>query len=271
VTAPAIALFGGIDPSGGAGLAADLHACVAFGARGLPIACARTAQGDGRFEAAWISDADEVAATTAAAVRGLRVAAIKTGMVGATAHLAAIGQLARDSRAPLVADPVAWSSSCGWLWPGAEPEIVRAALMRDLLPLAAVVTPNWHELGWLAGRPDAADLAEAIDQARRLPCPVLIKTGHADDARRGSDVLWTGDVARPLPPRVPWPAAPRGTGCRLAAAVAAGLAAGASLYDACAAAAAWLDLWARAHAPSPIRRFGRISASLRGVRSLRRP
>lgn len=241
-----VALIGGVDPAGLAGLAADLQVCFAWRARGLPVVAARTAQRTGLWAQAWPCDTDELRATLAALEPP---AAVKLGMLGSAANAAAAAAWAAEVAAPLVVDPLLHSSSGGWMWPGSDPAAVRRCLLDEVLPRAAVVTPNWPELAWLAGAAAPHSLAQAQALAQRLPCAVLLKGGHAPPPWLGQDWLWHAGAWSPLPQKAPWPTNPpgrtrRGTGCRLATALAIGLARGADLPAASAAAAGWLDRWA---------------------------
>ncbi|MBM4344542.1 MAG: bifunctional hydroxymethylpyrimidine kinase/phosphomethylpyrimidine kinase [Deltaproteobacteria bacterium] len=239
-----VALCGGLDPAGQAGLAADLHACFALGARGMPIACGRTAQSDGQFTAAWATHTAELAIVLAA-ITSPSVCAIKTGMLGSVPNLRAVAAWARSQGVPLVVDPLGRTTSGGWLYPKDQVDTVRKAMLRDLLPAATVVTPNWHELAWLSGREPARTERELATQAALLPCPAWIKGGHAPHPALARDWLWTGSALGARPIRPPWPGTPRGTGCRLATAIAIGLGQGKDLEAAGCEAEQWLDAWAR--------------------------
>jgi hydroxymethylpyrimidine/phosphomethylpyrimidine kinase len=145
-----------------------------------------------------------------------RPRAAKTGMLGSAENAAALAAAfsePRLARVPLIVDPVLAASSGLPLLSGAPP---REALW-PLLARADLSTPNWPELEALAGRP-LPDEAAAVEAARELPCrAVLVKGGH----RRGPpvDLLVRGRrVVRFAGRRRPDTA--RGTGCRLASAIA---------------------------------------------------
>lgn len=252
--APRIALIGGLDPGGQAGLAADLSACFSCQAHGLPVAAARTAQSDGQWLGSWPTAPDELASTLQAVGA---IHAIKTGMLGSIANLQAVQNWSRDARAPLVVDPLLWSTSGGWMWPGETERDVRRALRDGLLPFGALVTPNWTELAWLCDAAPAADPAAAIAQARSLTCAVLVKGGHAPEPWRGQDWLVTADQVFELPRKQPWTAdrsgrtSPRGTGCRLATAAAIELARGQSVLVSAQRAVGWLDQLVRNRLSDP--------------------
>lgn len=226
-------MVAGLDPTGGAGLAADVEALLAVGARALPVAAALTVQGP-----AGALDYESVSGRLLAAQveglfrgRGPRPAAVKTGMLGSGANAAALARLFADGPLAglrLVVDPVLAASSglpllrCGR---GRRP----AAALAPLLARATVVTANWPELAALAdARPgDLRSDDDAVEAARRLPSPaVLVKGGH----RRGApvDLLVIGQDVRRFEGRRR-PGTARGTGCRFASALAGLLAQGAPL------------------------------------------
>ena len=222
----------GLDPSGGAGLAADIEALLAVGARALPVATALTVQGPAGALGYEPVRSSYVVAQVEGLLggRGARPAAVKTGMLGSGANAAALADvLSRGplARLPLVVDPVlASSSGLSLLRTGRRPP---GAALAPLLARATVVTPNWPELVVLAGAALTSD-EDAIEAARMLPCrAVLVKGGH----RTGTPVdllVSRGEVLRFPGRRRPGTA--RGTGCRLASALAGLLAQGASLPDA---------------------------------------
>lgn len=235
-----ILCVGGLDPGGQAGLAADLTMCDRLGAVGLPVCAARTWQSDASFGGAALTSADELAAVFRLLPPPV---AIKTGMLGSPEAGEALLTWLGGRTLPLVVDPIGWSSSGGWLWPGYPPERVRRWLLERLLPQATAVTPNWPELAWLCGVGDGrsqpfADLDAAASAAQGLPCRVVLKGGHAPAAWLGHDVLLSGGSFQPLPSHPLWQGTRRGTGCRFATALAVGLGGGASLFEAAAKAGA---------------------------------
>lgn len=228
--APRVLVVAGLDPSGGAGLVADLQAVAAAGARGWAVAAALTAQGRGGargFEP--VSEA-MLLAQIEALVDGDRPRAVKTGMLGSAALARALAnRLAAPPlrRIPLVVDPVLAASSGARLFdPGAE-SLADAYL--PVLTRARLATPNLPELALLTGD-DVSTEDAAVRAARRLPSrAVLVKGGHRDGPPLDL-LVEEGRVTRFSARRRPGTA--RGTGCRLASAIAAGLAAGRPLEDA---------------------------------------
>jgi hydroxymethylpyrimidine/phosphomethylpyrimidine kinase len=228
---PRVLVVAGLDPTGGAGLVADLEALAAAGARGWAVAAALTAQGPAGargFEP--VSEAMLLAQIDALVEGPERARAVKTGMLGTAALARALaGRLAEPplARVPLVVDPVLLASSGASLM-----DLGGKAAADALFPLfarARLVTPNLPELAALAGEDVSTDEA-AIRAARRLPArAVLVKGGHRGGAPL--DLLVEGRrVTRFAGRRRPGTA--RGTGCRLASAIAALLARGAPLEDA---------------------------------------
>ena len=228
---PRVLVVAGLDPSGGAGLAADAEALRFAGARPWLVAAALTAQGPagarGAFPVAPAVLGAQLDALLAEAVRGReRPRAVKTGMLGSAENAAIVAdRLARlpGRRAPLVVDPVLAASSGLPLLAGGP------AGLLPLLALAALATPNWPELEALAGRALGGE-EEAARAARALPArAVLVKGGHregppVDLLVRGRRITRIGGRRRP--------GTARGTGCRLASAVAGLLAGGAPLEEA---------------------------------------
>lgn len=157
------------------------------------------------------------------------VAAVKTGMLLSAAHIRVAARLLALQAAPLVVDPVMIASSGDAL---IEQEAL-GALTSELLPLAALVTPNLDEAGVLLGarlEPDAGLDAAAANLFAAIGRPILLKGGH----RTGAAVDVLADAAgirRFSGPRIPG-ASTHGTGCTLSAAITAFLARGASLDQA---------------------------------------
>jgi len=233
--APRVLVVAGLDPSGGAGLVADLEALRAAGATGWVVATAFTAQGPGGARGFEPASEASLLAQLDALLEGSgpwreRPRAVKTGMLGTIGLARALAaRLAAPplSSLPAVVDPVLLASSgaslldLGGLSPGEA--------LAPLLARARLATPNLPELAALTGR-DVSSEAGAVAAARALPArAVLVKGGH----REGPPVdllVERRRVTRFAGRRRPGTA--RGTGCRLASAIAGRLALGASLEEA---------------------------------------
>lgn len=229
----AVLVIAGTDSSGGAGLARDVATLTGFGVGALVAVTAVTAQTDSEVRAVELLAPPLVQAQIHAALATRRAAAIKTGMLGNGAIVAAVAAaIPPRELVPLVLDPVLAATSGGALLDGAG----RAALTALLLPRATLLTPNIPEAALLLGVAPATSAEEIIGQGRALcalgPEAVLVKGGHASGAL-AIDWLVTraGSVHRLAAPRLA--GARRGTGCALASAIAAGLAAREPLAVAC--------------------------------------
>jgi hydroxymethylpyrimidine/phosphomethylpyrimidine kinase len=229
----AVLVIGASDSSGGAGLTCDVQVLAHFGCDVLCAVTAVTAQTDAQVAAIHIVPAHVVGAQIGAAFEGRRVAAIKIGMLGTAATVQAVTRsLPPRTLVPLVLDPVLASSSGTALLdaPGLD------ALRTLLLPRTTLLTPNIPEAALLLGEASATTLDEMQRQARALldlgPTAVLLKGGHAlSDTAVDVVVISGGSVRLLSAPRVA--GTRRGTGCALAAAIAAGLAQGLLLEAAC--------------------------------------
>ena len=231
MTAGPVALtIAGSDPSGGAGIQADLRTFAAFGVYGASVVTALTAQDTRRVRAIAEVTPAFVAEQLDAVLDDLEVRAAKTGMLHRAPVIDAVVARLRARPLPhLVVDPVMVATSGD---PLLEPAGI-AALRERLLPLATLVTPNLREAEVLTGRA-VTTVAEMREAARALVAlgarAALVKGGHlAGDA---VDVLYDGRGFREL-------GAPRregrrlhGTGCVLSAAITAGLARGNDLAEA---------------------------------------
>lgn len=218
---PNVLTIAGVDPSGGAGIAADLKAFSALGAYGMCVVTALTAQNTQGVYGVETVAPDFAARQIDAVFADVRVDAVKIGMI-ATAEIAAAvaDALARHNARHVVLDPVMVAKSGDRLLAA---EAVRA-LRERLIPLAEVVTPNLPEAAVLLGQREPDSLPAMRDAARDLlvlgPQAVLLKGGHLAGTE-STDVYFDGDQFAELgDPRI----ATRnthGTGCTLSSAIAA--------------------------------------------------
>jgi len=225
-----VLLLGGIDPSGGAGLTQDAAVVLRHGAWPLPIAVCLTAQNRRGFRALFPVPVAQWQAALQAVCEDGPLHAIKLGMLGDAATVAAVAAALRPlaGSIPLLVDPVLSATSGGL---AVSPGLL-ASYREHLLPLASLLLPNTPEL-----------LALAAEDPQRLLAlgakAVLHKGGHGSGPL-ATDSLHTaiGEVSWSRP-RLPVGCV-RGTGCALASAIAARLANGAELARACGAAGDWL-------------------------------
>jgi hydroxymethylpyrimidine/phosphomethylpyrimidine kinase len=223
--APVVLVVGGLDPTAGAGIAADVRTLESLRVASAVAVTAVTVQ-NGREVLRVVPVAPALLGEQIDAVlSSLPVAAVKCGMLATAKAVAVVADRIGD-RIPLVLDPVLRSS-------GGQPLASRsmmAALRSKLLPNAAVVTPNLAEASALIGMPveDVESMAEAARRILMLgPGAVVIKGGHLKGAP--VDVLAVGRRVELLRgPRIVT-GDMHGTGCAFASALAAGLARGRSV------------------------------------------
>jgi hydroxymethylpyrimidine kinase/phosphomethylpyrimidine kinase/thiamine-phosphate diphosphorylase len=225
----------GSDPSGGAGIQADLQTFAKLGVNGAAVITALTVQDRSAVTASNIVSPELVTSQIDAAFKDGNVDAVKTGMLGnASVVRATIDSLMRHGARNVVVDPVSRASSGATLLD----EDGLSLLRRELLPNATLVTPNTTEAGLLLKQPAPKTLDEMRDAARKL-CELgvrwaVVTGGHAEISHDAVDVLSNGEETFEL--RVPRSAGNgnHGSGCRYSAAVAAALARGADVPSACA-------------------------------------
>ena len=230
----------GSDPSGGAGIQADLKTFGALGGYGMAAITALTAQNTfGVFGIMPVAP-EFVAAQVETIFADIRVDAIKIGMVGSAAVAETLGWLlAAHPTIPVVVDPVLAATSGDAL----AARDVGAATMRHLAPRATLLTPNLDEAAALADRTVATDVAAMEETGRALLTQgakaVLVKGGHLAGVE-AVDVLCTAaGCTRFAGPRIVTKNT-HGTGCTLSAAIAVFLAQGLDLGEAIAQAKSWL-------------------------------
>jgi len=229
---PPVALtIAGSDPSGGAGIQADLKTFAAFGVYGASVIAALTAQSTTEVRAAVAVDPTLVAAQLDAVLDDLQVGAAKTGMLATAAVAAAVAEaVVAAGIGVLVVDPVSVSKHGD---PLLAPDAV-GVLRLAVVPLATLVTPNLPEASSLAGLDVRTheDMRRAAGAILDLGAgAVLVKGGHLDEERasdlfvdaRGEEWLEADRIDTPNT---------HGTGCTLSAAITAHLAKGATLREA---------------------------------------
>ncbi len=225
-----VLVFAGLDPSGGAGISADIESIGAMGAHALPIVTALTVQDNDRVFAVNPVDAEILSHQALILTRKISVAAIKIGILGNKANAEAIAGVIRHLRKrqadlPVVLDTVLASGN-GDALSDDKPEDA----IFPLLGLATLVMPNLPEAARLCG---GAKTVEA--QAQRLlglgAKNVLIKGGHSADEHEVVNRWYAQDEGHEWT----WqrlPGAFHGSGCTLASAIAGQLAQGKTMREA---------------------------------------
>jgi hydroxymethylpyrimidine/phosphomethylpyrimidine kinase len=224
---PIALTIAGSDPSGGAGIQADLKAFHRFGVYGAAVVTLITVQNTRRVSRIEVLDGGLVREQIEAVLEDFAPGAIKTGALGSESVVRAVASF--EFPCPLVVDPVMFSSSGAPLLDGAG----RKALRELLLPRAALVTPNLAEAAELADMEvhTADQMREAASCiAGQGPDAVLVKGGHLEgDAL---DILLSGGVFTEFrSPRIETRHT-HGTGCAYSAAITALLARGMALPEA---------------------------------------
>ncbi|HTQ07017.1 MAG TPA: bifunctional hydroxymethylpyrimidine kinase/phosphomethylpyrimidine kinase [Polyangiaceae bacterium] len=227
-----VLIVAGSDSGGGAGIQADVKAVTMLGGYAATAITALTAQNTLGVLGIEPVTPDFVALQMEAVLTDIGADAIKIGMLGSAANVARVAATCRRlaPSVPIVLDPVMIAKGGARLL---EPAAERA-LVGELVPMAAVLTPNVPEAEALSGE-RITDEAKLLDVASRLlllgPGAVLLKGGHLE-GERVVDYLLTADgtVDRFESPRLR-SRSTHGTGCTLASAVAAGIAEGLTLAD----------------------------------------
>ncbi|MBP5285264.1 MAG: bifunctional hydroxymethylpyrimidine kinase/phosphomethylpyrimidine kinase [Kiritimatiellae bacterium] len=231
---PCCLTIAGSDSGGNAGVQADLRAFHSYGLHGCTVFAALTAQNPRGVFAVHPVPPGFVAAQLDAVLGVYEIKALKTGMIADAAVVETVAEkLAQWPDIAKVVDPVMVATSGAKLSGGEAVE----ALKSTLLPLATVATPNIPEAEVLSGmRIENRDgVREAAKRMHgEFGCAVLVKGGHATGAAgEAEDTLFDGREFFSF--RLPWienPVSTHGTGCTLAAALAAELALGRTLAEA---------------------------------------
>ena len=234
---PVALTIAGSDPSGGAGIQADLKTFHRFGVYGEAVITLITVQNTTRVSRIEVMPPSLVTEQIEAAIEDIEPAAAKTGALGSVEVVEAVARMAAGFRFPLVVDPVMISKHGQPLLP----EAAARALRERLLPLAALITPNLPEAEALTGMPVRTlnDMRRAAERLRQMGArAVLVKGGHLEGC--ATDLLFDGAEWSEFP-------APRletrhthGAGCTYSAAITAGLARGLALHAAVARAKAFM-------------------------------
>jgi hydroxymethylpyrimidine/phosphomethylpyrimidine kinase len=226
---PAVLAFSASDPTGGAGMQADLLTIASLGCHPLSVLTALTAQDTRGVDALMAVEPAWIMRQARTVLDDIPVAAFKLGVLGSARNAEAVAAiLSEHPRVPVVLDPVLASGRGDAL---SDSETVQA-LRSALLPLATVLTPNSLEARRLALAAPDAGLADCARALAGLGCQYVLVTGtHEPGAQVVNTLYGAGGVLR----EDRWPRLAgeyHGSGCTLASAIAAFLARGLAMEDA---------------------------------------
>jgi hydroxymethylpyrimidine/phosphomethylpyrimidine kinase len=235
---PIALTIAGSDPSGGAGLQADLKTFHQFGVYGEAVATLVTVQNTLGVSRVDLLAPDLIAAQIRVVVSDIPPGAAKTGALGGPEAVEAVAEMAAAWGFPLVVDPVMISKHGA---PLLESDAVEA-LRTKLIPRAMLLTPNLAEAAALADI-EVTTLAHAREASRRIfdfgPGGVLVKGGHL--IGEATDVFFDGHEFVEFPAEHFDSLHTHGTGCTYSAAITAGLALGWNLLDSISVAKRYID------------------------------
>jgi len=226
LTPPLVLCFAASDPTGGAGIQADLLTLASMGCHPLSAITAITVQDTAKVDEVLALDAEWVADQARMLLEDVPVAAFKLGMLGSPETIAVIAEILADyPDIPVILDPVLASGRGDEL---ATDDMIAA--MRDLLiPQTSIITPNSHEARRLAlfeSDEEDMDLAACAQHLADLGCEYVLITGTHEATPRVLNSLYdvNGHVQTDAWDRLP--GSYHGSGCTLASAIAAALAYG---------------------------------------------
>ncbi|OGA43614.1 MAG: bifunctional hydroxymethylpyrimidine kinase/phosphomethylpyrimidine kinase [Betaproteobacteria bacterium RIFCSPLOWO2_12_FULL_62_13] len=228
---PIVLAFAATDPSGGAGLQADILTLASMGCHPLSVVTAVTIQDTMGVEEVMALDAEWVADQARCVLEDMPVAAFKVGMVGSIENIAAIAEVVSDyPEIPLILDPVLAS--------GRGDELVTdemiSALRELLVPQSTIITPNSIEARRLTqeeGEEDI-DLAECARRLLATGCEYVLITGTHENTAQVTNTLYGQDGVVRSDNWERLPGSYHGSGCTLASAIAATIANGLNISDA---------------------------------------
>ncbi len=242
----------GSDPSGGAGLQADLKVFLRHGLSGAAVPTVITVQSTTGVSGLHVLPGKLVSEQLGALLRDVRPAAVKVGLLGSADNVRAVARALlplKRAGVPIVVDPVLAAGDGTRLLPADAVPVFN----RQLLPLATLLTPNIDEAAELSGH-SAEDVRRKVEQVSQAlidagAAAVLVKGGHLT-SEESTDVLATREelILFSLP-RIARRRHVHGTGCALASAIAARLAQGERLEHAVQAAKEWVHAAIEGAAP----------------------
>jgi hydroxymethylpyrimidine/phosphomethylpyrimidine kinase len=230
---PIVLVFAAADPTGGAGVQADLLTLASMGCHALSSITAITIQDTAGVENLQAIDSDWVTDQARLVLEDMPVAAFKIGVVGSIENIAAIAEVVSDyPDVPLIFDPVLASARGDEL--ATEDMIV--AMRELLLPQTTILTPNSHEARRLVQGDGEDDeeiaLTGAAEKLLRLGCEYVLITGTHENTPQVVNTLYSSQGVMRSDSWERLPETYHGSGCTLAAAIAATLANGLELPQA---------------------------------------
>jgi hydroxymethylpyrimidine/phosphomethylpyrimidine kinase len=228
---PIVLAFAATDPSGGAGLQADVMTLASMGCHPLSVVTAATIQDTMGVEEVMALDAEWVADQARCVLEDMPVTAFKIGFVGSIENIAAIAEVVSDyPEIPLVLDPVLAS--------GRGDELVTdemiSALRELLVPQTTIITPNSIEARRLVQEDgeDDIDLAECARRLLATGCEYVLITGTHENTPQVVNTLYGQDGVVRTDSWERLAGNYHGSGCTLASAIAATIANGLNISDA---------------------------------------
>ena len=234
VTPPTVLVFAGIDPSGGAGVQADILTLSSMGCHPLPVVTAVTVQDTSGVRDLLPIDARWVADQARCVLEDVRVTVFKIGLLGSAEIVAAIAEVVSDyPEIPLVFDPVLASGRGDEL---ATEEVIEA-MCELLMPRTTLITPNSIEARRLVSGSDAdgiddADLGGYARRLLALGCKYVLITGTHENTPQVSNTLYSEQGLIRTDSWERLPGIYHGSGCTLASAIAATIANGLPIPEA---------------------------------------
>jgi hydroxymethylpyrimidine/phosphomethylpyrimidine kinase len=214
---PKVLVIAGYDPSGGAGVLADIKTLEAHGVYGYGVCTAMTYQNEREIKRVdWMPETD-VFEQIDICYASAGFEWVKIGITASMGSAAAIIRHVRrhNPAARVVLDPVIKASSGMVFWDG-------LAAWEEVAALSYLVTPNWEEMGWLYPGEDVEERCRVLS---KMGCTIYLKGGH-NPRFPGRDTLWCQGEAMVMEPDGGGVYSKHGSGCVLASALTAGLALG---------------------------------------------
>jgi len=228
---PIVLAFAATDPSGGAGLQADILTLASMGCHPLSVVTAATIQDTMGVEDIMALDPEWVADQARCVLEDMPVNAIKIGVLGSVENITAIAEVVSDyPEVPLVLDPILASGRGDEL----ATEDMISALRELLIPQTTIITPNSIEARRLV-QEDGEEELELAECARRLlalGCEYVLITGTHENTTQVVNTLYGQEGVIRIDRWDRLPGSYHGSGCTLASAIAATIANGLSIGDA---------------------------------------